>query len=106
MEKITRESWELIAENIINIVEDNKNFGNDEITMGELEDYLTNEGIIEVMKEYKYGMRLRGFSPMCQPMRGFIERLDDQTGRYYDILVYDRKLTERELSSYELDELA
>lgn len=54
---------------------------------------------------YKYGMRLRGFAPMCQPMEGFIERQDDPSGRYYDILVYNRKLTEQEVENYELDYL-
>lgn len=54
---------------------------------------------------YKYGMRLRGFSMGCQPMRGLIERQDDSTGRYWDILVYDRQLTDEEVRSYELDEL-
>ncbi len=54
-------------------------------------------------KMYKYGMRLRGFAPMCQPRDGFVERLDDTTGKYYDILVYDRLLTNKELTDYELD---
>ena len=57
------------------------------------------------MSEYKYGMRLRGFSPGCQPKEGFMERRDDPTGRYYDILVYDRMLTEKEIRDYELDYL-
>ena len=57
------------------------------------------------MKEYKYGMRLRGFSPGCQPKEGFIRREDDNMGDYYDIVVYNRPLTEKELSSYELDDL-
>ena len=52
---------------------------------------------------YKYGMRLRGFSIGCQPKEGFIERLDDISGRYYDIIVYDRPLTQGELDAYELD---
>lgn len=52
---------------------------------------------------YKYGMRLRGFSIGCQPKEGFIERLDDMSGRYYDIIVYDRPLTQEELDAYELD---
>lgn len=56
-------------------------------------------------KECRYGMRLRGFSPGCQPMQGFVERLDDPTGRYHDVLIYDRKLTEQELADYELDKL-
>lgn len=54
---------------------------------------------------YRYGMRLRGFAPMCQPKEGFVERQDDLTGRYYDILVYNRELTEKELRDYELDRL-
>ena len=52
---------------------------------------------------YKYGMRLRGFSLGCQPRDGFYERLDDLTGKYWDVLVYTRKLTEQELSDYDLD---
>ncbi len=54
---------------------------------------------------YKYGMRLRGFSIGCQPMDGLVERQDDTTGRYYDILVYDRELSDVELEAYELDRL-
>ena len=52
---------------------------------------------------YFYGMRLRGFSPGCQPKDGLIERLHDATGRYWGILVYDRKLTAEEVRNYELD---
>lgn len=55
------------------------------------------------MTEYKYGMRLRGFAPMCQPKEGFIRREDSPHRQYYDILVYDRELTEKELRDYELD---
>lgn len=55
--------------------------------------------------EYRYGMRLRGFSPGCQPMKGFLRREDDTSGRYYDIIIYNRKLTEMELYNYELDEI-
>lgn len=56
-------------------------------------------------KQYRYGMRLRGFAPMCQPMDGFVEREDDPDRKYHDILVYDRPLTKRELEDYELDNL-
>lgn len=52
---------------------------------------------------YRYGMRLRGYSIGCQPKDGFLDREDDEPGRYYDILVYDRQLTDRELEAYELD---
>ena len=54
---------------------------------------------------YKYGMRLRGFSIGCQPMDGFIERKDDTTGKYHDILIYNRPLKNEELKAYELDYL-
>lgn len=54
---------------------------------------------------YCYGMRLRGFSIGCQPKNGLVQVLDDTTNTYYDILVYDRKLTEKEIANYELDEL-
>ena len=52
---------------------------------------------------FVYGMRLRGFSPGCQPKEGLIERQDDPKGKYHDLLVYDRKLTDKELADYELD---
>lgn len=44
---------------------------------------------------YVYGMRLRGFAPLCQPKDGFVERRDSTT--YHDLIVYDRKLTEKEM---------
>ena len=52
---------------------------------------------------YIYGMRLRGFSPGCQPLDGFIDRHDDTSGRYHDILLYNRLLTIAEVEEYELD---
>lgn len=52
---------------------------------------------------YKYGMAHRGFSIGCQPKRGFVERVDDPSGKYYDIIVYDRPLTDEEVTNYELD---
>lgn len=60
------------------------------------------------MKLYKYGMRLRGFSIGCQPMKGFWERQDDNghNGRpYHDILLYTEKLADKDLEDYELDYL-
>ena len=56
------------------------------------------------MTEYRYGMRLRGFAPLCQP-KGVAAREDDLSGRYHDILVYNRRLTEKECRDYELDEI-
>lgn len=54
------------------------------------------------MKEYLYGMRLRGYSPGCQPMDGLL-RVAPGGGQYHDLLIYDRPLTEKELKDYELD---
>ena len=52
---------------------------------------------------YLYGMKLRGFSIGCQPMRGFVMRLDSPSAEFYDILVYDRLLEWREVQAYELE---
>lgn len=58
----------------------------------------------KIMK-YAYGMRARGCSVGCQPTDGFIERLDDTTGEYFDIITYDRELTKDEVGHYSLDRL-
>lgn len=52
---------------------------------------------------YAYGMRLRGFSIGCQPSRGFVDAMPDKSRKYWDILFYDRELTEKEIGDYELD---
>ena len=63
-----------------------------------------SKGRIKIHKpEYLYGTRLSGFSIGCQPMEALKERIDDETGRYHDVLVYDRELTEEECNNYELD---
>ena len=57
---------------------------------------------------YAYGMRLRGFSPGCQPMEGLLGNLGafKYNGRlYHGALIYDRPLTEKEIRDYELDEI-
>lgn len=54
---------------------------------------------------FRYGMRLRGFAPMCQPMKGLDHREDDTTGRYHDIIVYKEKLSDADIRNYELDYL-
>ena len=58
------------------------------------------------MIEYYYGMRIRGFSPGCQPMDGFIERRDDWTGKYWDILAYDHELSKADCEHYSLEYIA
>ena len=55
--------------------------------------------------EYRYGMRLRGYAPLCQPKEGLLRREDDTTGKHHDILVYNRQLTQDEIRNYELDDL-
>lgn len=50
---------------------------------------------------HKYGMRLRGYSIGAQPA-GVVERADDPTGLYYDIITYNRELTPEELDMYSL----
>lgn len=57
------------------------------------------------MKIFKYGMRLRGFSIGCQPMKGILYREDDMNGRYHAILVYSRELSRKERIEYDLDYL-
>lgn len=57
------------------------------------------------MKEYRYGMKYRGFAPFCQPMKGLVTRENDATGKYWDILVYARELTTQEVAEYELEYL-
>ncbi len=54
---------------------------------------------------YAYGMRLRGYSPGCQPMQGLSYRAEDEEHKYWDILIYDRELTEDETNYYDLDYL-
>ena len=51
---------------------------------------------------FLYGMRLRGFSIGCQPS-GVLMRMDDPSGRYWDIVAYDRKLEDSEAETYDLD---
>lgn len=53
------------------------------------------------MKKYVYGMRLRPAGIGCQP-KGFIE-IRQGTGRYWDVVVYDRPLTEEETFVYSMD---
>ncbi len=52
-----------------------------------------------------YGMRLRGFSPGAQPKDGWLETEEDPLGDYWNILVYNRKLTDKEVKDYDLDSL-
>jgi len=52
-------------------------------------------------KEYQYTYKLRGFSLGCQPKQGFIrwEKLDYFK---YEVIYYDRQLTQDEINNYEL----
>lgn len=53
---------------------------------------------------YVYGMRLRGFSPGCQPMKGLVGTMEG-IGRYHCVLIYNRELTDEEVRDYELDRI-
>jgi hypothetical protein len=58
-----------------------------------------------IKMKYFYGMRLRGFSPGCQPMDGFIRRLDSHSKNYHDIIVYDKALSEQNVKHFSLTPL-
>ena len=69
-------------------------------------DYVVNAPESETIQIHSYGMRLRGFAPGCQPKEGFLLAADDNAfGKYHDLLVYNRKLTDKEVDDYELDYL-
>lgn len=61
---------------------------------------------------YIYGMKARPFSIGCQPMEGLMASdafnflkidIDEVNMKFHDTLLYDRKLTEKELYDYELE---
>ena len=54
---------------------------------------------------YVYGMRLRGFSPGCQPMDG-LDAVMEGNRKYLNILIYRRELTDKEIRDYELDRIS
>ena len=51
---------------------------------------------------FKYGMRLRGFAPGCQP-KGVDHVEADPSGRYWDIVVYKEPLPDGDLIAFDLD---
>lgn len=53
--------------------------------------------------KYYYGMKLRGFSLGCQPKRGFVDWLEDNTGKYWSVIFYSRPLSEDECRNYDLE---
>lgn len=53
---------------------------------------------------YVYGMRLRGFSPGCQPMKGLVGTMEGNK-KYHCVLIYNRELTDEEVRDYELDRI-
>lgn len=82
---------------------DEEEIATDDTTVAESETETAEEKTV-VEEKYYYGMRMRGASPSCQP-DGFDEIKEDPTGKYYNILVYSRRLTEEEEHEYELDHL-
>lgn len=71
------------------------------------EDNCSNHDCETVERQrYKYGMRLRGFSIGCQPMDGLADHYEcTDNNKYYDYIVYNRKLSDKEVHDYELDYL-
>lgn len=58
------------------------------------------------MREYLYGMRLRGAGPGCQPTEGLMNiYYGSQYGTrvYHNLISYSRRLTKKEEEDYELD---
>lgn len=51
---------------------------------------------------YRYGMKYRPVSPGAQP-KGMVDWTEDT--KYYAIISYERKLTQKELDDYELEEV-
>lgn len=66
---------------------------------------IETEPTVEPAAEYAYGMRNRGFAPACQPSDGLVRREDPADDKYYDVLIYNRELTDDEVAEYELDKL-
>lgn len=54
---------------------------------------------------YLYGMRNRGFSIGCQPMDGLVGLSSMERSEYYDVIMYARKLDNKEMQDFELDYL-
>ena len=54
--------------------------------------------------KYAYGMRLRPCGIGCQP-KGFTDVLQDESGEYWNVLFYGRRLEAEEVSRYEMDYL-
>ena len=71
---------------------------------------LINENILNVIPhwiksaKFKYTYRSRGFSPYCQPMNGLINH-ENQKEYKFEVLTYNRKLTCKEISDFELIDL-
>jgi hypothetical protein len=53
---------------------------------------------------HKYTFKSRGFSPGCQPMKGFVTA-KVEADYEFEVLYYNRKLTADEISTYELIDL-
>lgn len=51
---------------------------------------------------YNYGTMRKG---LLVPASGYLYAMNDFTGQYYDIVVYDRPLTKQETDEYALDYL-
>lgn len=53
------------------------------------------------MRKFAYGMKNRPCDIGCQP-KGFTDVYQDDSGKYYNVLFYGRKLKAKEIADYEL----
>lgn len=56
-------------------------------------------------KKFRYGMRMTVGLPGPIPIDGLLAREDDKNERYHNILVYSRRLLDKELRDYDLEDL-
>ena len=59
--------------------------------------------ILEAGYNHRYTYKFRGMGPGCQP-KGFLD-WQNITGYKYEVITYDRELTEKEMLEYELIEI-
>ena len=56
-------------------------------------------------KKFRYGAIANNNLPGPIPMNGLLAKEDDSTGKYRYILVYSRRLLDKEMNEYELEDL-
>lgn len=93
-----------VIEEVNNYQEQIRNFKKEPLTDNETIEKLKEifyEEKKERQNEFEYTFRNRGFSPGCQPIDGLIKH-ETRKGFHYEVLTYNRKLSEEEISNFEL----